>query len=1184
MEFDPSKPFDKVEFDPNQEFEMVDEGGFDPSQGFDVMEQDPSLSETFLHKLGQGASFGFSDEIYAALKSGELSGEEYEKIRDKYRKRLKKMEEANPKTALAGDLAGAIGTGILFPWSNATKGASLAKIAGISATEGAAAGLGYSDEEDAKGIAKDTAIAAGLGGALGAAGGKLLRRKGDKNVEEGFDLLEKEMKKDADIAAKAAKEVEPEEEIAKTIDDIPDVGESVDLIDKMNYIKSLDEGELIRASYNTFFDGVPKELIEENPPLAKALKSFQRLVADKEASVTDKNATYVYNILKKAKDDPEYGKVFKDSYDLFTRAIRKEKLNADKNAKEGFDDLVSAMNKPAPEPRKALSISDGKVIRNPDIERVTREDMASYDELLNKSPDQTLKRRGRNKAADGLVDIELNRLSPKVRKIVEEQPIAPKKVEEAVDELISTKDTILANSKKIGEEYNTGNLADDLEGIATEFPEYARWQMNPNTFNREAFNSVLKNKKPLTEKEMARLVSAAQQGRLTPESYLEFEELRSLFRDTGKYKKFGGFAEDGKENFLVSNFEAVNTKARRMDDKMPELKLEKDIDELNKVINKVDAEVNKRATEMGKIADKISEEGLSGVELISQIETGKATSEAAAMIKKLYNEMADDLERNGFRITRLKDYVKRAWKSDLEVVEAMKERITKFKDLDNEEKRELIAIFKSRFPDMKVKGAGDIKEALDYVLMNPTKRKELRKSQTFKSATDREGGIPEWARETNVLALIDKSIREAAQVKHLRPIGEKIKSKARILDEVGLTDQAKYFDEFADDFMGISDPIEQFALTKYLKKIFGYGDKETPNLDYVARQLLNAPYVAHLGTTPIKVARNSLQVFNHTIPHMYGSSPTAQLKAFKEWMNVWTNPKQWINKTDEIAEYKRKGYIASDMNVGQIRDAIDVLKDKGVKINPKVKMIGDGWETIGKILLAPYTQSDTLNRVTTIRLAKGLVDDIVSGSKLGQKALDNLPEALRRDTLDLLSRGMREGAEDSIISHYLAKTQFAYNKSQRHKLARQARGLGVFSKWPVQTTSELLYDINKRDFGSSMHKYGVPLMAMGAMGYGMWSANPELYKDITGREGATAGMAWSPAYSTGSFGSPLGYQLDTLISIAGLTGKAVTESAQGSDYADKAWDALYRKIYNSGYLAPVNTLGKVTDFIDVMQD
>lgn len=899
----------------------------------------PSASETFLHKLGQGATFGFSDEIYAALSSGELSGEEYETIRDKYRKELKKMEEANPNAALAGDLTGGIGMGLLVPWGAAGSVGKLATTAGIGAVEGALAGAGYSDEEKSSDIAKDSALGAGLGAAGGAA------------------------------------------------------------------VKGL---------------------------------------------------------------------------------------------------------------TKMLSPASRLLVKNKEIPEEVAESTAEY--------------------------------------------------------LSRNRSTLVPEAELI--EYKGASQ------IAKDHPEYARWAAKRGGWSAKDFDKIKNNTNPLTNKEIDLVKQAGEQGKLTPESYMEFLELEDFYRATDNKaatKELEGLL---KENWLTKNLEAVNVKARRVDDLVPEMRMEQLVDDANTVINRLDTDVSKWADDLADLSSTIRKE--SPEDLINAIEAGDYSSESAKKVKALYDRLYDDAVDSGFKIDKLDNYVKKAYKSEDDILKTMLYKIKEEK-VSGDEYADVVRLYKGMFPESRITGKRDLVNSIENVLRNPTKRKNLARSQTFKSAMERESAekIPDWAREDNIVKLMTKSIKEQAQAKHLRPLGEKIKIRSSRLRDLGLEDQADYWDNYANDIMGLSKSKDQLSVKEVLKKQLGLADKDTPTLDYIARQFANMPYIAHLGLSPIKVARNSLQNFNHTIPHMYGNSAQGQAKALKEWTKVWSDPRKLVSTTDEMKKYMKKGYIPTTMNEGVINDAIDMLEKSGTKLNPVVKSIGDKWETFGKVALGPYQKSDTLNRLITIRLSEDLAEEIAKGSKLGMKGLNRLPKSLRSEVDYLIKEGSMEEAKDLLTKHFLNKTQFGYNASQRNLLARENRGLGVFQKWPVQVTSEILYDINKNGLFNkqTLSKYGIPAIAMGSIGAALYEADPKLYKEMTGKDGAAGLTAWAPVGSAGQFGSLLGYQLDTLKNVGGLGAKAAMENIQDSPYADKSTEAFFRKLMNSGYV-PLYKSGVKTGLID----
>jgi len=174
--------------------------------------------------LGQGAMFGFSDEIAGGLGasvnsvanlfgagSGESFGKAYEGIRDAARYNLKNYQKNNPKTALAAELAG----GLLTGGAGAARagvfkgGSTVGKMAGVGAVEGGLFGAGSSKAEDVGGLLSDTAKGAALGGvtgglipAIGKVGKKIFSRTPTPNpINQIDDLVRLSSDDIADVAS-----------------------------------------------------------------------------------------------------------------------------------------------------------------------------------------------------------------------------------------------------------------------------------------------------------------------------------------------------------------------------------------------------------------------------------------------------------------------------------------------------------------------------------------------------------------------------------------------------------------------------------------------------------------------------------------------------------------------------------------------------------------------------------------------------------------------------------------------------------------------------------------------------------------------------------------------------------------------------------------------------------------------
>jgi hypothetical protein len=137
--------------------------------------EQPGWAESLGRGALQGATLGFADEISGGLEHA-FTGKPYDQARDESRANFEAARKANPKTYFAGELGGGVATSAL-PFLNVAKGATVAAMAGKAALAGGIAGLGSSEADltkgDVSGATWDTVKGAALGGALGAAGGKV---------------------------------------------------------------------------------------------------------------------------------------------------------------------------------------------------------------------------------------------------------------------------------------------------------------------------------------------------------------------------------------------------------------------------------------------------------------------------------------------------------------------------------------------------------------------------------------------------------------------------------------------------------------------------------------------------------------------------------------------------------------------------------------------------------------------------------------------------------------------------------------------------------------------------------------------------------------------------------------------------------------------------------------------------
>ena len=132
---------------------------------------DSQLGRTF----AQGATFGFADEIEAAVRAvvpESMGGGKYTEVRDELRRKLSDYAEKNPGAALSAELAGAFLPSIVMafapvPGARVAAGQNLRSIAGRSGGEALVSAVGYSEADEFAEGAVEVGVGTGVGTALG---------------------------------------------------------------------------------------------------------------------------------------------------------------------------------------------------------------------------------------------------------------------------------------------------------------------------------------------------------------------------------------------------------------------------------------------------------------------------------------------------------------------------------------------------------------------------------------------------------------------------------------------------------------------------------------------------------------------------------------------------------------------------------------------------------------------------------------------------------------------------------------------------------------------------------------------------------------------------------------------------------------------------------------------------------
>lgn len=233
-----------------------------------------------LHGLGQGATFGFSDELVGV--GGAITGKGYTKARDEYRATLAQAEKDQPLAFRSGDVGGSIATSLL-PGVGIARGAKLLSSLGKAAALGAASGAGYSSADLTKGpsevsnLAGDIGKGAGIGavaqgvfGKLGSAVSKtpdaIRQTANERAVKAATGSSVSSIRKIAGVSGNAPGDIQKiEKQIGKVGKELLDSG-AVKFWDKVEDIapklagKTKEAGEKIGAIANKIDEIAPKSI------------------------------------------------------------------------------------------------------------------------------------------------------------------------------------------------------------------------------------------------------------------------------------------------------------------------------------------------------------------------------------------------------------------------------------------------------------------------------------------------------------------------------------------------------------------------------------------------------------------------------------------------------------------------------------------------------------------------------------------------------------------------------------------------------------------------------------------------------------------------------------------------------------------------------------------------------------
>lgn len=358
--------------------ELVDEDQAPPAlPSFDSLQDatapEVSKTESAIRGGAQGLSFGFADELTGALESM-ITDKPYEKARDESRAAYAAAEEANPKTFMGSEIAGAVIPAVAATVASGgaaapATGASVAKALAPSTIKGVAAlgatqALGKSEADLTKGdvgeAMKDVTRGAAVGAVAGGAG-KALQMGAEALLPALKNLYQKTGTRALGLSTSPIKKmgVEKAEDVVEfALKPSAAAGGKSIISEGANTTKMLETANQIKEAAGSDIGGILKTMDEANVPVItkkqiyrklqelrktvedKAPELGKRVVDDYQKAIADFENLYpdmtfgVLNDFKKTVGDI----VYKHGSPLESKAALEDVYHV---LKEGLDDAVS---------------------------------------------------------------------------------------------------------------------------------------------------------------------------------------------------------------------------------------------------------------------------------------------------------------------------------------------------------------------------------------------------------------------------------------------------------------------------------------------------------------------------------------------------------------------------------------------------------------------------------------------------------------------------------------------------------------------------------------------------------------------------------------------------------------------------------------------------------------------------
>lgn len=356
-----------------------------------------------------------------------------------------------------------------------------------------------------------------------------------------------------------------------------------------------------------------------------------------------------------------------------------------------------------------------------------------------------------------------------------------------------------------------------------------------------------------------------------------------------------------------------------------------------------------------------------------------------------------------------------------------------------------------------------------------------------------EEGIPSFLRETDLNKLYVRWTAEVNKQVYWRNSIQDLTTQRNFLAARGDRAGVEYVDAYLRRLAGGEQGIAKWAkqvkssmaagLSAKAQEAERLGNKGSAkfyravgdNLDF-GGALSGIMYGNLLGLNPKTFVQNLTQPFVTMLPELsLGGNGWAAAKAMKGYFGALQelgNPARMSRTLQE------RGYMApafSDELQGAFRTGIEHGAAGRV-----TRTVLDKMNTYG---LSMLQASETFNRITAMKTAEGIAQDLMMGSNSAKQFMNGIGRGYQYEIEKLVRAGDSVGLTRTLQDYLVAKTMFHYSPLMVSRLGAYLGKIGTaFSTWPTTISADIAADFaSKGAVGGGYlltKKYLAPLAAL----------------------------------------------------------------------------------------------------------